>query len=418
MRIVHTADWHLGQTFHGHERGAEHEDFLAWLTDLLVAEQVDALVVAGDVFDTANPPSSAQHQLHRFVAEVRRRAPELELVFIAGNHDSAARLEAPRPLLAAFGVTVVGTLPRDADGQLAPEGMVVALHARGGDIGAWCLAVPYQRPGELARAGQPEHAHAAAMRALYDEALAVALERRSAGQPIIALGHCHLAGGAVSELSERRIVIGGAEALPADVFDARLRYVALGHLHRPQHVGHHEHIRYSGSPLPMSFAELDYPHQVLCIDLDGDAPPTLRPWLIPRTVDLLRIPRAAPAPLAEVLALLEDLPLATELPEHRLPYLEVRVLLTAPEPGLRSRVETAVCNKAVRLARLTTSSPQAAPGSDSAQPDALSGLEQLGPAQVFRQMHVARFGDEPTAELLHVFALLEAQAAAPAALEE
>ncbi len=197
-------------------------------------------------------------------------------------------------------------------------------------------------------------------------------------------------GGAVSELSERRIVIGGAEALPADVFEDALAYVALGHLHKPQHVGGRAHVRYSGSPLPLSFAEVEYPHQVLRIDLDGERVAAIEAVRVPRFVDLLRVP-AAPAPVDEVLAALA----ALELPDGPIeaqPYLQVRVLASGPLPGLRQRVDDALAGKPVRLARIEVvhaSAGQAGAALPAAQ--SLDDLAALEPEEVFRACHRARF---------------------------
>ena len=273
MRLLHTSDWHLGQTLHTFDRTYEHQCFLDWLVDTIVAEQADALLIAGDVFDNANPSAAAQRQLYRFLQQARARAPQLQVVVIAGNHDSAGRLEAPGPLLEAHGVTVLGNVVRGADGAIDLERMLVPLRDRAGAIKAWCLAIPFLRPGDLPRvaAGELEAAdpylHGIAL--LYQQAYALAKSKCANGEAVLAMGHCHMVDGQASEDSERRIVIGGTEALPATMFDPTLAYAALGHLHLAQRVGKKEHLRYCGSPLPLSFAEVGYQHQVLRVDLDG-----------------------------------------------------------------------------------------------------------------------------------------------------
>src|SRR4051812_14445721 len=118
MRLLHTSDWHLGQSLHNFERHHEHQHFLAWLLDTIVTEQADALLIAGDIFDNANPSAASQKQLYRFLQQARERVPHLNLVVIAGNHDSPGRLEAPGPLLEAHGTRVVGSVQRKADGEI------------------------------------------------------------------------------------------------------------------------------------------------------------------------------------------------------------------------------------------------------------------------------------------------------------
>ncbi|MFM9434843.1 DNA repair protein SbcD/Mre11 [Janthinobacterium sp. CG_23.3] len=410
MRLLHTSDWHLGQTLHNFERGHEHQCFLDWLLDTIVAEQADALLIAGDIFDNANPSAASQKQLYTFLQRARQRAPHLNLIAIAGNHDSPGRLEAPAPLLQAHGTHVIGHVLRDADGNIDVERMVLPLTDKGGAVRAWCLALPFLRPGDVprapAQAAAPDGAAApdpylAGIALLYRQALDVALARRQPGQAIVAMGHCHMVGGEMSNDSERRIVIGGAEMLPSGVFDPAIVYAALGHLHLAQQVGKQAHLRYCGSPIPLSFAEVGYRHQILRVDLDGEALGAISALPVPRAVELLRVP-SKPAPLEQVLAELVALALPEAAPEA-LPFLEVRVRLDAPEPGLRARVEAALEHKAVRLAKIETSS--AARGA-SAAPLTLDQLDQLQPDDIFRRLYLQKYASEAPAEQLSAFAEL------------
>lgn len=403
MRLLHTSDWHLGQVFHGHDRQFEHEQFLSWLLDTLEREKVDVLLLAGDVFDGANPPSAAQRLYYGFLAQAAQRMPGLQVVVIAGNHDSPTRLEAPSPALAALDVTVVGQA-RDEAGQIEIDRLVVPLHRRGEpQIAAWCLAVPFLRPGDVPRVEAEGDVYAQGIAALYQQALDTAIARREPGQAIIAMGHCHLAGGAVSEHSERSIVIGGTESVPSSVFTADIAYAALGHLHLAQQAAGRDTVRYSGSPLPLSFAETHYPHQVLVIDLDGAAVCEVRGLPVPRSVDLRREPSAY-LPLDRVLSQLQALELEP-LPEPRHPYLEVRVQLDGPEPGLRSRVESALANKPVRLARIDARAAKAAGAEDSA-PLALGDLSELDPVAIFTRLYRDRAGTQAPPDVLGAFAEL------------
>lgn len=401
MRILHTSDWHLGQSLHGHERTYEHDRFLDWLLETLVAERVDALLVAGDLFDSSNPPASCQRRLFRFLAAARTRLPHLNIVMVAGNHDSAGRLEAPSPLLESLGIVVIGQPLRLPDGSLDLERMVVPLTVEG-RVDAWCLAVPFLRPGDVPRVEAAEDAYAEGIAALYRHVLAIAVARRQPGQAIVAMGHCHLVGGKVSELSERRIVIGGAEAMPVDMFGAEIAYVALGHLHLAQFVGTASR-RYSGSPLPLSFGEADYPHQVMLVDLDGDTVANLRELRVPRSVEMLRIP-AEPVPIDAAIATLEQLALPA-VDAQAWPYLEVRVMLDAPAPDLRARIEAALADKPVRLARIETRQAATA-DSKGATVVTLDELERLEPADIFNRMYREKYGAAPPAPLLSALAEL------------
>ncbi|MBL8474292.1 MAG: exonuclease SbcCD subunit D C-terminal domain-containing protein [Rhodocyclaceae bacterium] len=399
MRLIHTADWHLGQTLHQFERSYEHQCFLDWLLDTLVAEHADALLIAGDVFDNSNPAAATQLQFYRFLTEARRRVPHLNILIAAGNHDSPGRMEAPGPFLTLMDATVVGQV---GNAGAAPDfsRLVVPLKDAESRVRAWAICMPFLRPSDLPRLDTEQDAYVAGIAALYRDACRHAAERRQPGQAIIAMGHCHVSGGQVSEDSERRIVIGGAEALPVSLFDPAIAYVALGHLHRAQRAGGDSTRRYSGSPLPMSFSEIDYPHQVVAVDLEGEAVREVRAIPVPRAVDLLRVP-AAPAPLPEVLAALQ----ALQLPPRPLPeqaYLMVRVLLTQPEPSLRSQVEAALEGKPLRLARIETTHARA-PGEEAAGLATLDDLHALTPAACFQKLYWSKYKDQAPAPLLEAF---------------
>ena len=412
MRFLHTSDWHLGQTLHSFERVYEHQCFLDWLLQTLVDERIDALLIAGDIYDNANPSAASQKQLYRFLRQAKSAVPHLNIVIIAGNHDSPGRLEAPGPLLEEHEVSVVGNVLRDQAGAIALERLVLPLKNREGSVAAWCLAVPFLRPGDVPRVDGAADLYAEGIALLYRQALDLALAQRSPGQAIVALGHCHMTGGAQSADSERRVVIGGSEALSAAMFGPEVAYAALGHLHLAQVVGQQPHLRYSGSPLPMSFSEIPYKHQVLRFDIDGERAVDITPLPVPRAVDLMRVP-AVPGPVDDVLAALQALPAKSG--EHA-PYLEVRVRLDAPEPGLRARVEAALEGRHARLARIDTSLPQRAGEGDAADALSLDQIDSLRPDDIFRRLYRQKFDCDAPDDQLSAFAeLMTAASHGPAA---
>ena len=414
MRILHTSDWHLGQSLSQFDRSFEHAQFLAWLLDTLVAEAVDVLLIAGDVFDNSNPSAAAQSQLYQFLTAARIRLPRLNIVMTAGNHDAPARLEAPAPFLALLDAVVIGLIGRaDPEHGSAVDlnRIVVPLKDHTGKIAAWCIAMPFLRPSDLPRiddlpsiegAADP---YAAGIAALYSQAYQIALSKRSAGQAIIALGHCYISGGTASKDSERRIVIGGSEALSVNIFAPGISYVALGHLHLAQKIGGDPTRRYCGSPLPMSFSEIDYQHQVVLVELAGERVVNTREIRIPRSVALLCVPQIA-APLAEALAQLQALSLP-ELPESQRPYLLVRVLLDQPEPELRAQVQAILAEKPVRLVRIETSRLQGS-ALQAAPQLSIDELSSLAPAVFFTRLYQHRYGAAPPEEILNAFTELVA----------
>lgn len=395
MRLIHTSDWHLGQTLHGQDRDYEHAAFLAWLLEQLVTQRADALLIAGDIFDTVNPSLKAQERLYDFIVDAHQRLPHLDIVMIAGNHDSGGRIELPAPLMRRLNAHALGRIER-LDDVLDSERLLLPLHRADGEIGAWCLALPFLRPAEVT-GGAVGDDYLAGIARVHGELIAAAETRRTPAQALVAVSHAHMAGATVSEDSERCIVIGNVEALPASLFPEQIAYVALGHLHKPQQVAGQARIRYSGAPLPLSFAEIDYPHQVLLVELDGAELRVVEPLLVPRAVAMLRV---GPAPLAEVLEQLAALP-AAALPRERRPWLEVRVQLEQPQPGLRQQIETALDGKSCRLVRIASEYL----GSSEEAP-ALVGLDQLSPQELFRRSWQAEYHNEADAQVLEDFMTL------------
>jgi len=396
LRLVHTADWHLGHTLHGHDRAWEHGRFLAWLADLLDDERLDALIIAGDVFDSANPPASAQRAFYAFLVEARRRRPDLDTVVVAGNHDSPGRLEAPVPLLEALGVRVVGALPHSRDG-LDLDRLLVPLH-ESGEVAAWCAAVPYLRPADLGPAEGDEDPLVAGVARVYAEVVAAATECAD-GLPVLATGHCYMTGGRVSELSERRILGGNQHALPASIFPESVAYAALGHLHLAQTVGGRETVRYSGSPIPLALDEARYPHQVELVELDGSEV-RVDPRAVPRTVEIVRLPERgalSPDDLLDAVAALE----LGDLPRERWPFLDLAVRLDAPHPDLRRRLDEVLEDRPARLARLTAQRDGDGSSLADALPEAV--LEALDPDEVFRRRWAQVHGGEPPTNLADAF---------------
>ncbi|XKE44446.1 exonuclease SbcCD subunit D C-terminal domain-containing protein [Halomonas organivorans] len=401
LRLIHTADWHLGQSFHGQERHEEHRAFLTWLLDTLVSRRADALLVAGDLFDVVNPSLRAQELLYDFIVEAHARLPRLDIVLIAGNHDSGNRIELPAPLMRRLRTHALGRVSWHDDGELDAERLLVPLADADGETRAWCLALPFLRPAEVTGRGlegeddAPGNAYVAGISRVHERLIEAARSRREPGQALVAMSHAHLRGAAVSEDSERPIVIGGEESISASLFPEDIAYVALGHLHRAQGVGE-DRIRYSGSPLPLDFSEVDYPHQVVEATLEGERLASLEALPVPRPVAMHRL---GPAPLDAVLAELEALEDDPALPRERRPWLEVRVELEAPIPDLRARIESALEGRALRLLRLERRLPRVE--SDTA----LAGidLEELGPRRLFERTWQARWGALPDDAVLADF---------------
>jgi len=272
LKILHTSDWHLGRRLYGRLRYEEFEAFLQWLENTISTQQVDILIVAGDIFDTMTPSNKAQALYYEFLGRVSRSCCQ-HVVIVAGNHDSPTFLDAPSNVLKFLNVHVIGTACDDLEDE------VLVLGDDNNDPHCIIAAVPYLRDRDVRSSSAGESADSKdanvikGIRAHYDEVASIAkgqqaklIKIHQRHIPIIATGHLFAAGGKTTDDDGvRDLYVGSLGKISADMFDDGFDYVALGHLHVPQRVGGRESIRYSGSPIAMGFGEAKQQKQVLLI---------------------------------------------------------------------------------------------------------------------------------------------------------
>ncbi len=265
MKILHTSDWHLGQSFMGKNRKDEHQAFLAWLLDTIENETINVLIVAGDIFDTGTPPNYALELYYNFLTKLSTSSCE-NIIITAGNHDSISTLKAPKQLLEALNIHVIVSGDEN-------ENEVIKILNNGKLEGIVC-AVPYLHDYVVRQSvssqtmndkeyslteGIKEH-----YKSVYSEALKLSSEKNI---PLIATGHLTTVGSKTSE-SEREIYIGGTLDIDSGFLGKYFDYVALGHLHINQKVGC-EHVRYCGSPIPLSFSEASSQKKVNIVEFEN-----------------------------------------------------------------------------------------------------------------------------------------------------
>lgn len=276
MKLLHTSDWHLGRVIHDRSLLEDQRSFLGQLEELLRVDPHDALIIAGDVFDRSIPPEDAVNLFAEFLVVLRAVAPQMPIVVIAGNHDSGSRLAYLGGLLTAVGVHLRGD-------PTSLEKPILVRDAAGEEAEIFCI--PFLFPGALSTHREDEELPIATQEGALEEALRRARSARTEGRHHVAVAHCFVAGGTVSD-SERALV-GQATQVGASLFEG-FDYVALGHLHRPQRVA--DRVHYSGSPLPYSFSESEDEKSLLSVELLRDATPrvTRIPIRLPRRMKILR----------------------------------------------------------------------------------------------------------------------------------
>ncbi|WP_114778800.1 exonuclease SbcCD subunit D C-terminal domain-containing protein [Botryobacter ruber] len=330
MRVLHTSDWHLGQRLVNLERTEEHQQFLAWLLQTIEEEQVEVLLMAGDVFDTGTPSNTALKLYYDFLTKVCATCCR-HIIFTGGNHDSVSTLNAPKELLECFSIRVIGGATPD------PLDELIELKDKQGNLELVVCAVPFLRdrdvrlsvPGETyeereARIKQGIAAH-------YEAFVPHLQPYKQQRIPVIAMGHLFAAGGSASE-SEREIHVGNLGQIGADQFPKEFDYVALGHLHRPQQVNGTHHIRYSGSPIPLSFSEVTDKKVVYILDFEAGKLADLRPLDIPCTRKLVRFK----GPLEKVK---QQIAVYDNSAYSLTAWAEIQVELDTPLPDLNQQLE-------------------------------------------------------------------------------
>ncbi|MBT0724787.1 exonuclease subunit SbcD [Rosenbergiella sp. S61] len=376
MKIVHTSDWHLGQFFYARSRAAEHQAFFHWLKALVIDQGVEAIIVAGDIFDTATPASYARELLNQFIVSLQETSCQLYL--LAGNHDSVATLNESRDLVACLNTHIItGPSEQGADSTLFP------LKDAQGNIAALLCAIPYLRPRDiqLSQAGlsgrEKQQDLLQAITRYYHDIFQQARDYQQQNQrdnlPIIATGHLTALGVTKSD-SVRDIYIGSLEAFPASAFPPA-DYIALGHIHRAQNVSGDKPIRYSGSPIPLSFDELGSPKSITLITLTEKEPLSWQTCEIP-CFQPMQVLKGTLGELAEQLAVLEQPKNGQKI------WLDIEIHHEEYLSDLQQRVEKMTENLAVEILLLRRKRVQAAAALSTKIKETLS---ELTPEEVFRR---------------------------------
>ena len=378
MRILHTSDWHLGQHFMGKSRQAEHQALIDWLLAQVDAHAVDAVLIAGDIFDTGAPPSYARELYSDLVVKLHRAG--VALLLLGGNHDSVATLGESRALLAVLSTTVVAAVG-------GPANHVVVLPQRNGDAGCIVCAVPFVRPRDVlqSQAGQSaqekQQGLQAAIQAYYQSVVDAGRAQQTAlhntlGRvvPLMATGHLTTVGASSNE-SVREIYVGSLDAFPTAAFPP-VDYIALGHIHKPQKVGGLDHIRYCGSPIPLGFDEAKQQKEVLLVDLDASGLTAITALPVPRFQALISVSGNLATLAAAISAA------AAEGSADQPAWLEVTVAEDDYLTDLPARIGAMTQGLPVEVLRVRR---QRANAAATLTAEALATLDELSPGDVFER---------------------------------
>ncbi len=375
MRILHTADWHIGQRLHERQRTDEHEQFLDWLLEKIQEHQVELLLVSGDIFDTALPSSESTNLYYRFLYRLFSET-DAYTVITAGNHDSPRHLEAPREFLEMGRIYVVGTAdePTKCVVSLPPDDPRVAV-----------AAVPFLSESDLRHLSyetevERNERYRERFKALYADCVSL----MPAELPKILMGHLFVEGGQVGD-SERNVQIGGATATHVSDFPKDVSYVALGHLHRPQTIkGADYPVRYSGSPMPLRFNETGYRKVVYLLELSEDG-------------TLIRDEKIKIPVFKELCTVEGDEASVTSdamTGDWDGKYIQVKLELTAPRVGISDEIRQTFGNRGGTVLSVELELPEATEGPK------ISVEDMKRPEEIFDQFHRTKFDGEPPDDTL------------------
>lgn len=403
MKIIHTADWHLGNVFHRHNRVAEHRHFFGWLRDTIVQQQPDALIVSGDIFDGPNPAAEVQRLFYDFLTHLSVEHPGMSIILIAGNHDSGARLEAGEELLRLHNIFVRGTVWKDAEGETYFERMILPLAPRGSDTAeVVCYALPFLRPADYPAGLSVQDGLRHYLTNLDKRLKKTGFKRL----PVVVAAHFYAHGALIQahEHSER-LVVGGQDMVEIDTMGKAYAYVALGHIHRPQAVGNCANVRYAGSPLALSFSERDYKRAVNLVEIDTQGHVETTSLFYTPLCALVSLPERGALDPQEALSRLHSLPDAQPDDDREAyPYVEMNIRLAQPEPELRRRIGEIIEHKAVKFCRITTSTYREQSAQDDTQRPAVeNSLHSQAPIDIAKQYYTARYGNEMPEALVERF---------------
>ncbi|MCK9174882.1 MAG: exonuclease SbcCD subunit D C-terminal domain-containing protein [Desulforhopalus sp.] len=396
MKILHTSDWHLGRRLYGRTRYPEFTAFLDWLAQTIEAQQVDALVVSGDIFDTGTPGNLAQNLYYNFLCRVAALPTCRNIVVVAGNHDSPSFVEAPKQVLQHLHIHVIGSMREN------PEEELLLLEESDGQPGLLLAAVPYLRDRDVRAAEAGENGGEKTMRlvegieAHYREMGALAEAQRYRlnlpGLPLAATGHLFTAGGRTAEGDGVRDLYVGNLAL-VSTFPECFDYLALGHLHVPQRVGGVEHIRYSGSPIPMGFGEARQQKEVLLVEFSKtEEGCRITPLNVPRFQRLERVTGDLAGILTGIEVLKEE---GVEC------WLEVVYTAAAAPQNLRQQIEEAVEGSGLEVLRVKNSVLAAQILQIARAGETLDDLDEF---EVFQRcLTAAQIGEEEQGKLVECY---------------
>lgn len=381
MKILHTSDWHIGQSFYNYSRDEEHRGFIGQLSEIIGKEKPDVTLISGDLFDSPAPSIQAQKLMVEMIMEIHRQHEEMKIIITAGNHDSSSRLNIHSPLWESFNVTFI-TNPTITDGKLQKESLIVEIGDGNKRNMGFVVAVPFISEGNYGRYVDKKYdSNEKTITEFHQSLLDYANERNVDNKPVIMMGHI-----AVSGFESRGQDSSRLNFHPLSSMGEGYDYLALGHIHHPMTMGGegNSKARYCGSPFPMSFDE-DYQHSVTIVELDSHgSQPEIRSIAIKPRHEIVTYP-STPQKVDEVIPMIESLPDSDA-------YLRVNLHVEGHLPGnTRHRIESALANKNYRFCLMNIVRENSGKTTDGAKHFTTEQLRKIEPLDIAKEYYRQKY---------------------------
>lgn len=381
MKIIHTSDWHLGQEFYSYDRTEEHESFLHQLRNIVEEEQPDALVISGDIYHNATPSNTVMRFFSDHLDNIRQTCPDMIIVVIAGNHDSASRLEISSTVWAHLNVHIIGRIERSQEGAIDFRRHIIPIKEKG-----YIVALPHVFPQNypLLEENTPrEERQTAFLQAMDKQVKDINTEKK----PVIVAAHMAISG---SDTEGHDLVRGNMDFVDADKLGIDFDYLALGHIHCPQNIKGFS-ARYCGTPIPVNFDE-NYPHSISIVTLSAEEKPQIQTKEIHNPWPLRTIPKEA-VPFDEAIKILESL----DNDEKQYIRLHVHIDHHAPANAMEC-AHLATKRKASRFCCFKWEQKEHKKQTERQVLD-VEQIKQLNPIDVAALYHQDKYGEEMSEEL-------------------
>ncbi len=399
MKLLHTSDWHLEDTFYGYNREKEFEHFFKWFIDIIQQEVPDTLLINGNIFNNANPSASSKRLLFNFLTQAISFVPKMKIVLTAGNHDSSLDLEALRSTLGCLNIHVRGTVQYDEKNTALLEELIIPIQSNN-NCDAVVAAIPFLRTKDLKRGVTTNEG----TQLFINQVIQKARKLYDQNAPIVLMANIYAAGATITIEEQKINDIGNYNFVNVNHLGTDVAYAALGLLHKEQCINNQENIRYGGSILPLSFSEKDYGHSVMKIEI-VDKRVSINKIEYTPLRRLISIPEIGSTTSDQIIESLSSFSkIRNNADTSDWPYVEIKLNETTANAKNSNLIIHASKERAIHLCRAIRTDANGQRRGDTENISNLGDLRKINPAKIVRALYQKRYNEEIPDEISKLFA--------------